>query len=164
MPWFKNFLIGKQPKVTLIRLVVLIIVSLVIFHYIIIPVKISGRSMEPNYYDGQYIFVNRLSYWRAAPGRGQVVGIRLTGYRLMYLKRIVGLPGETIQIKAGQVVINGRELEELYTTLNREPWELPPAALGADEYFVIGDNRDTDERQHVFGRVDRKYIAGQSLW
>src|SRR5437879_2651827 len=111
---------GRRPRRTLVRLVVLVGASALIFGFVLVPVRITGISMEPTYHDRRINFVNRLAYVWSKPKRGDVVAIKTTGLHIMYLKRIVALPGETISIKKGIVMINGQPLNEPYVK-KREP-------------------------------------------
>jgi signal peptidase I len=151
-------LIGRNPRVTLVRLVILVLLSSVLFKGVLIPIRVTGKSMEPTYRDGRVNFINRLAYWRRAPRRGDVVGLQRAGSRLLVLKRIVGLPGERISIRSGRLYINGVLLEENYTDGQPIPDVGGERELGSTEYFVIGDNRDWSalavvERSDIRGRV-----------
>src|SRR6267378_211468 len=132
-PWWMRILFGRRPRRTLVRLVVLVVASVVIFGFVLVPIRIAGISMEPTYHDRRINFVNRLSYVWSKPKRGDVIAIKTTGMHIMYMKRIVGLPGETISIEKGMVMVNGRPLDEPYV-VKREPWDEPPVRLGPDEY------------------------------
>lgn len=124
---------------------------------------IDGQSMEPTYQDGSFTLINRLSYTFRQPARGEIVAIKLAGRRLMLLKRIIGLPGETVIIRDGQVSINGTALAEPYL-ISPLPWNLSARVLIAEEYFVIGDNRRQPLEEHFFGRVYNQQIVGRALW
>jgi signal peptidase I len=102
--WIQAIAIGRRPKRTLVRLGLLIAlggIAALILNFVLLPVRITGPSMEPTYDNGQINFINRLAYLRHEPQRGDVVGIRLSGDRTMYVKRIVGMPGETIHFSHG---------------------------------------------------------------
>ena len=89
----------------------------------------------------------------SSPARGDVVAIRLAGLHVLYIKRIIALPGERISFNRGEVRIDGVPLTEPYVHYRR-PWELPEVQLGPAEYFVVGDNRGMAAADHTFGRVD----------
>jgi signal peptidase I len=129
----------------------------VLTHWILWPVKIDGVSMAPNYDDGQPAIINRLAYLTDQPRRGDVVGLRVGDE--FYIKRIIGLPGERIEFLRDQVMVNGRPLVESYPV---KPllWKLAPTCLGANDYFVMGDNRS----QSKLGPVSRDRIIGKSLY
>ena len=178
--WVRIVVIGRNPKATLVRVAVLIVTSFVVFKFILLPIRVEGISMLPNYKDRSWNLVNRLAYLRHEPQRCDVVGIRfsraetdtpagihqaanwLAPPHVMLLKRIVGLPGETVAFEHGRVLINGEVLSEPY---EKSPcdWNLPPKELGPDEYFVVGDNRSMPWENHVKGRAQRSQIVGKAI-
>ena len=116
--------------------------------------------MFPTYHDGSRNYINKLAYRHAEPQRGDVVAIRMAGEHEMYLKRIVGLPGETVAFAHGKLLINGEEIDEPYLKQRHSPApDLTPVTLGPHEYYVIGDNRMLSER----GRIDRDRIVGRII-
>ncbi|MBC8000957.1 MAG: signal peptidase I [Opitutaceae bacterium] len=153
-------IIGRKPKRTFIRAVCLAAVCFVVFKFVVLPVRVAGISMEPTYLDGTWNAVNSLSYLRSEPQRGDVVGVQLSGRSIMFLKRIVGLPGETVAFDKGVVKIDGRPLEEPYLR-NALKWDKDPERLGPDEFFVVGDNRSMDMADHSFGVAKRAKIVGK---
>jgi signal peptidase I len=159
----RDILFGRHPRRTTVRVFVLIVVSLVVFRWVLIPVRTDGVSMEPTYESGRLNLVNRLAYLSSRPARGDVVAIRLAGLHVLYIKRVVGLPGERIAISAGEVQIDGAPLLEPYVQ-HRRPWELPEVQLGPAEYFVVGDNRGMAAADHTFGRVDAFRIVGRVVF
>ena len=116
--WLRILVIGRNPKITLARAAVLAVLCIVVFKFFLLHIRVEGISMLPTYQDGSAHFVNRLAYLWHEPRRGDVVGIRLAGPHLMYLKRIIGLPGETVAFVNGQVLINGEVLDEPYEKLS----------------------------------------------
>lgn len=163
MPSLRRLTFGRHPRRTAVRLLVLVGAAVVLFRWVLIPVRAEGISMEPTYTSGRLILVNRLAYRFDSPARGDIVAIRLAGPHVLYIKRIVALPGERIGISAGEVVIDGRPLVEPYVA-NRRRWEVPDVTLAANEYFVIGDNRGMNAADHDFGRVDAVRIVGKVLF
>ncbi len=161
--WLRRAVFGRQPKYTLVRIVVLVIACLIVFNFVLLPIRVKGYSMYPTYRDGGINFVNRLAYIFHEPRRGDVVAIRYSGHSLMLMKRIVGLPGETISFFRGYVVINGQRLNEPYLDLVPEDWEQAPKTLGPDEYYVVGDNRSMPLIDHYEGRATRNRIVGKVL-
>jgi signal peptidase I len=164
MPWYLKMVVGRSPKWTMVRLICIIVGSLILFKGILLPVRVHGISMDPTYPDGKINFINKLAYLRTPPRRGDVVGIRFAGESVMLLKRIIGLPGETIQIRRGVVFIDGEEFQEDYLKLQAKTWFHPPTTLAPDEYFVIGDNRSMAQEDHVHGMVKRFRIVGKVLF
>jgi len=155
--------IGRDPRRTLLRAAVLVVASYVVFGWLLLPLRLSGISMEPTYHDGAFAFANRASYWFRAPARGDVVALRMAGLHLVYVKRIVGLPGERVAIVDGTVLINGAPLPEP-TVVRRLPWTMAPVDVAADEYFVVGDNRSMTIENHSLGRVKRARLVGRLLF
>ena len=145
------------------RVLVLAAVAFVTFTWIFIPIRTDGISMEPTYRSNSLNLVNRLSYRLAEPARGDVVAIRLAGPHVVYVKRIVGLPGERLAFVGGVIHINGVPLSEPYVK-NQRPWDRPEVTLGAREYFAVGDNRGMEQGAHKFGIVDRERILGKVLY
>ncbi len=147
----------------LLRLVIIAVGAYIVFGFLLTPVFVSGQSMEPTYDDHSFTFINRLSPLVSSPDRGEIVAVKIAGKKLMFLKRIIGLPGETIAIEDGQVIINDEPLNEPYL-IDPEPWEYDPIRLEKNEYFIIGDNRRQPMEQHVFGRVSLDRIVGSPIW
>jgi signal peptidase I len=160
--WLSIVVMGRNPRTTLVRVAVLVLASFVVFKFILLHIQVEGISMMPTYQDGSKHFVNRLAYLWRDPQRGDVVGIRLAGVHRMFLKRIIGLPGETVAFEKGRVLINGEVLDEPYEKSACD-WYYPPVKLGADEYFAVGDNRTMAWTEHRMGRVDRAHIVGKAI-
>jgi signal peptidase I len=158
--WWGRALIGRNPTVTAVRLVLLVVVSLVAFKLVLVPVKVTGRSMEPSYRDGRINFMHLLAYRTREPQRGDVVGIQFEGSRLILLKRIVALPGERVSVRDGRVYINGESLDEPYARGADIPPTREEVLLEPDQYFAIGDNRDDS----AYGLVRRNEIQGKVLF
>jgi signal peptidase I len=160
--WLRIVVIGRNPRMTLVRILVLVITSFIVFEFILLHIQIVGISMSPTYPDRSRHFLNQLAYRWHEPQRGDVVGIRLAGFHEMYMKRIIGLPGETVAFVAGRVLINGEILDEPYEKTACD-WNRDPVKLGPTEYFVVGDNRTMPMEQHTFGKVERERIVGKAV-
>jgi signal peptidase I len=158
-----SLLFGSNPRATLIRATALVALAFILFRFILLPLRLQGISMLPTYEDGAINFANRAAYWLREPIRGDVVAIRMAGPSVMYVKRIVGLPGERLEIVMGTVLVNGQPMVEP-TVLYRIPWNLHAFTLGPDEYFVVGDNRSMKIEQHDLGRAKRERIVGKLLF
>jgi len=158
----RAILIGRNPKATLIRIAILVAVCVVVFGFVLLPIQVDGISMLPTYSNRSLNLVNRLAYLRHEPQRGDVVSIRLTGLHGLFMKRIIGLPGETVAFENGHVLINGKILTEPYEKFSCD-WNRPPVTLAADEYFFVGDNRSMPEADHTFGIQKRNRIDGKVL-
>ncbi len=160
--WLVRVLIGRNPRVTLVRMAVSVLLLVGIAKFVLLPIRVVGISMLPTYRQNAVNFVNCLAYRFHAPRRGDVVSIRLAGNHVMYCKRIVGLPGETVAFHMGRLLINGNPLDEPYV---KGPcyWEHEPITVGPDEYYVVGDNRTMDFYDHEQGRASRSRIVGKLL-
>ena len=145
------------------RVLVLAAVSFITFRWVLIPIRTEGSSMLPTYTPDRLHFVNRLAYGAGGPGRGDVVAIQMAGPHVLYVKRVVGLPGERVAIAGGEVQINGTTLTEPYVR-HRRPWDVAEVTLGPREYFVIGDNRGMSAGDHDFGRVQVNRILGRVVF
>ena len=150
-------------------LVVLLLTSLVI-RYIGQRTMVEGISMEPTLYDGDNLILDKVTYRFSDPKRFDIVVFPFKyKEKTNYIKRIIGLPGETVQIdEYGCIYINGEILPESYgkeiISSNRIGLAYEPIVLGEDEYFVMGDNRNhsTDSRTEVVGNVKRSEIIGRA--
>ena len=166
--WLQMVLIGRRPRTTLLRILVLVSVCAVTFKFVLLPIRVEGISMEPTYHDRRIDCINRLAFLWHEPQRGDVVGIRfsdpgnLTTPRAMLMKRIIGLPGETVSFHDGHAYINGELLDEPYLKFSCD-WEHGPFQCGPDQYYVVGDNRSMPFELHMQGRAERDRIVGKVL-
>jgi signal peptidase I len=159
----RRIVFGSRPRRTAVRVLVLAAVSIITFGWVLIPIRTQGISMLPTYQSDSIKFVFRYAYAFSGPRRGDIIAIRLAGPRVVYVKRLVGLPGERVSIVDGQVHINGVPLLEPYVR-HRRAWALEEVTVGPREYFVIGDNRGMNAADHDFGRVDRDRIVGKVVF
>jgi signal peptidase I len=159
----RRFVFGKHPRRTAVRVLVLAAISVILFTWVLIPIRTEGSSMLPTYQPDRLHFVNRLAFSASGPTRGDVVAIQMAGPHVLYVKRIVGLPGERVAIAGGQVLINDTPLPEPYVR-HRSSWDVEEVTLGPREYFVIGDNRGMSVGQHDFGRAQVDRILGRIVF
>jgi len=159
---WRMVLIGRQPKFTLVRIVALIAIIFFVRQYFLLPIRVMGPSMLPTYQDHGINLVNRAAYASHEPLRGDVVAIRTSGISIMYMKRIIGLPGETVAFHEGRAIVNGKPLPEPYVIYPCE-WELPPVTVEPSKYLVVGDNRSMPADAHTFGQTERQRIVGKIL-
>jgi signal peptidase I len=159
----KNFFLPKMTPKYFIRVAFVAILAYIIFGHVCIPMRINGSSMEPTYHDGGINFCWTPSYWFKNPKRGDVVMVRLAGKKIMFLKRIVALEGENIEFRGGRILINGKKINEPYARFQCD-WILPARKVEAGSVYVVGDNRDMNIDNHVFGQTSVKRIAGTPLW
>ena len=165
--WLRVAAIGRRPKWTLARLAVLVVACVVVFKFVLLPIRVTGISMEPTFHDHAVNFVNRLAYVRGQPQRGDVIGLRFRTdtngpFHVLLLKRLVGLPGDTISFSDGHVCLNGQAQKEPYLKLPGK-WNLPEKTLGPDDYYFVGDNRSMPPDQHEHGVASRSQIVGRVL-
>jgi signal peptidase I len=154
---------GRNPRRTAVRILVLAAAAFILFRWVLLPVRAQGISMRPTYESGQLKLVNRLAFTWGRPERGDIVAIRLAGERVVYIKRIVGLPGERLAIREGIVYIDDVPLPEPYVRFRR-PWELAEVTVGPRHVFLIGDNRGMNAGDHDFGQVSASRIIGRVVF
>ena len=160
--WLRVIAVGRNPRRTVLRIAFLVVGVFLLRHFVVLPIAVKGPSMYPTYQTSGVNFVNRLAYCFHEPQRGDVVAIRTSGESIMYMKRIVGLPGETIEFHNGIAVIDGHPLSEPYVKLISD-WESSPEKLGLDEYYCVGDNRSMSQDEHTQGRAHRFRIVGKVI-
>lgn len=167
---FKKFLLATQEFIKLAAIAVVVIVA--VRYFLIQPFYVRGASMEPNFHNYEYLIIDELSYRFNHPQRGEVVVFRYPrDPQEHFIKRVIGLPGEEVQIKNNHVYIydearpQGYILPEIYlaedqiTTANNEN----RVKLAEDEYYVLGDNREASQDSRSFGPVKRSFITGK-VW
>jgi signal peptidase I len=166
----KEDFIKEIVKFTLLALVIVIPIRM----YIAQPFIVSGASMDPTFKDRQYLIVDELSYRFEKPKREDVVIFRYpVDEKTFFIKRIIGLPGETVDIKLGKIYVSTpgepepKLIDDSHIADSRKSKESFNITLGPDEYFVMGDNRNESSDSRAWGPLNRKYIVGRpflSLW
>lgn len=151
----------------LIYIVIVVILSLGIITFIGQRTKVSGHSMETTLSDGDNLIVDKISYRFRDPERFEIIVFPFQyEEHTYYIKRIIGLPGETVQVIDGYVYINGEVLDENYglEVMDDPGIAAEPITLGEDEYFVLGDNRNhsSDSRDPPVGVLHRDDIMGRA--
>jgi signal peptidase I len=139
-----------------------VLLALVVHLFLAQATVVFGRSMEPNLSPGQRLIVEKFSYRVRAPLRTDIVVVDLPHLDDMLVKRVVGLPGETIAVRQGLVYVNGAPLMEPFAH-GVDRATMAPLRLGANEYFVLGDNRGDSNDSRYFGAVPRERIVGR-VW
>jgi len=127
---------------------------------------VEGKSMFPNFDDYQVLYVSRLNYIWGSPERLDIIVFHYPNNPSEdYIKRVIGLPGETVSIRDGQVYVNDMPLNEPYINEDCDQFHCPDQSitLGPDEFFVMGDNRNHSSDSRAFGPVDRSLIVGEVL-
>lgn len=153
-PLWLRLIFGSNPSWTILRILLLIFVSFVLFKFVLGLIRVTGTSMEPTFHDGQIKVINRLAYRSHPPERGDIVAVYFAGKEVLLVKRVIGLPDETVQVAGGKVYINGEKLEEPYAHGKSRPkraFKLEP-----HQYWLNGDNREVSED---FTEYDYKFFG-----
>jgi len=158
----------------LVRDIFLIIVVFILFGvFFVQPVVVEGTSMLPQLHDGERLLVNKLVYYKIQSvswghiERGDIVVFWFPNDPdKSYVKRVIGLPGEVVDLKNGKVFVDGKELGESYLDAEHTQSQPPPMTKKVDEhhYFVMGDNRDNSSDSRYWGLVPEKYIYGKAFF
>jgi signal peptidase I len=140
--------------------------ALVIIIFLYQPVKVEGTSMAPLLSDQERIFINKFVYRFEPIERGDVV---VFWYPLdrskSFIKRVIALPGETVELRAGRLYVSGKEWIEPYVPANYlDGASYPPLTVPTDSFFVMGDHRDSSNDSRVFGPVARQFIYGKAVF
>jgi signal peptidase I len=148
----------------LVETIVLALIIFLLMRQVIQNYRIESHSMEPNFAEGQFILVNKLAYVFGEPSRGDVVVFHNPrNEREDYIKRIIGLPGDTVEIVDGQVRVNGQAIEEPFiANKNRAGERFGPLIVDPGYLFVMGDNRPNSSDGRSFGPLDQELVVGQA--
>jgi signal peptidase I len=126
--------------------------------------RVEGDSMQPTMHPDQYVLIDKVSYKLGAPQRGDIVVFEYPfsgSNERDFIKRVIGLPGETVAIANGVVSVNGQPLDEPYIAappVNQGTWP-----LGPEQYFVMGDNRNNSSDSRSWGPLERQYLIGRAV-
>ncbi|MFA6098124.1 MAG: signal peptidase I [Patescibacteria group bacterium] len=164
---------AQSPKGFIFELLKIVLIALAIIlpirYFLFQPFYVRGASMEPNFQDNQYLIIDEITYRFSEPNRGDVVVIKpIINESDFLIKRIIGLPNETVEINGGKVTIfndknpQGLVLKEDYLSSGLYTNGSEKIKLGADEYFVMGDNRPVSLDSRSFGSLDKKNIVGRA--
>lgn len=153
-------------KVFLVAIVIIVPIR----YFLIQPFFVRGASMEPNFLDGEYLVIDELSYRFREPRRGEVIVFRFPeNPSQFFIKRIVGLPGDTVNVQSGQVLIQNDQYQ--HTVVLDESSYLSPDVrtsgqvtyrLESDDFFVLGDNRAASSDSRNWGKLERDLIIGRA--
>ncbi|MFQ5612881.1 MAG: signal peptidase I [Anaerolineae bacterium] len=155
----------QTARMVLREIVETVVLTLIIFFLIQTVIKnfrVVGNSMEPNLHDGQYLIIDKISYRFREPQRGDViVFVPPNRPEDDYVKRIVGLPGETIEIRNGNIFVDGQMIEEPFAA-RIGTYNYQKIVLGEDQVFVLGDNRNNSNDSHNWGPLSTDKIVGRA--
>lgn len=160
---------AAQPAKSLLREVLETIgLALVIFLVVrtfVMNYRVVGHSMVPTIQEGQFLLIDKIGYTLfERPQRGDIIVFNppnMAGQ--IYIKRVIGLPGEVVELRDGRVYINGEPLAEEWQTIPAPTARWGPAQVGKDEVFVLGDNRPGSLDSRYFGMLSRQKIIGRAL-
>ncbi len=154
-------------EIVVIALAMFVVMYLFLFQ----PHEVKGSSMYPNFHDGEYLLTDKISYRLNSPKRGEVIIFKAPkNEEYDYIKRIIGLPGDTVMVKSGRVYINGKVIFENYLpadfqTSAGDLWqEGKTVTIPANNYFVMGDNRDHSSDSRDWGPVPKENIIGKAFF
>ncbi len=149
-------------------LVVAVILAVFVIVFVYRPVKVEGTSMMPTLTDDERIFINQFTYRFGISdiSRGDTIVFWYPwDHSKSYIKRVVGLPGDTVEMDAGTVYINHRALDEPYLPREyRDRSSMDPKIVGPNEYFVLGDHRASSNDSRVWGTVPRNLVFGKAVF
>ncbi len=154
----------------LVKVAVLAGVTIAFVRYFLFkPFYVKGASMEPNFFDKEYLIIDELSYRLRAPQRGEVIVFKYPhNPKEYFLKRIIGLPGERVKVAEGKIMVynhqhpEGVVLDEPYLSRDLDTGGEIIKVLSANEYFVMGDNRQNSYDSRRFGPIDKSLIVGRA--
>ena len=153
-------------KSVLREVVETVVLTLVIFFLIQTVVRnfrVVGTSMEPNLHTGEYLIVDKVSYRLGPPQRGDVIVFEPpVSAEGDYVKRVIGLPGELVEVQSGQVLVNGKAINEPYA-VRPAAYSMDARRVGPDELFVLGDNRNMSSDSHSWGMLPMDKVVGKAI-
>ena len=157
--------IVEVGKVVLVALAIIVPIRM----FVVQPFSVSGSSMEDSFFHRDYLVIDEISYRFRAPERGEVIVFRFPEDRSQFfIKRIIGLPGETIRVRDGRVFVVTSEIQYLLDEADYLPVETittggdQEVVLGEDEYYVLGDNRTASSDSRVWGSLTTDDIVGRA--
>lgn len=146
-------------------LAIAVVVCVLLITYVVQAFKVQGTSMSPELKDGDRILVNKFLYYFGDIERGDVVVFWYPeDPKLSFIKRVVALPGETVEIRSGAVFVNGTLIDETYVSgANADLRSFPPHEVRLGHFFVLGDNRKGSNDSRSWGLVPERYVYGKAF-
>jgi signal peptidase I len=145
-----------------------VVIAIVMILFLYQPVKVEGTSMMPTLEDQERIFINKFVY---KFGIGEIQRLDTVVFWFpndpskSYIKRVIGLPGDTVEVREGTVILNGQPMDERYVPHEfRDGLTLAPSVVAAESYFVMGDHRSSSNDSRAWGPVHRRFIYGKAVF
>lgn len=147
----------------ILETLILSVILFAVINAVSARIRVDGSSMEPTLHTGEFVIVNKLAYKLGNPQIGDVIVFHFPrDIEQEYIKRVIGLPGDTVEVKNGHVYVNGQPLNENYIAAPpaySRTWQVPPNSL-----FVLGDNRNNSSDSHNWGPVPENYVVGKAVF
>lgn len=152
----------KRGIIDIIETVVIALLLFLVINGISARIRVDGRSMEPTLNSGQFVLVNKLAYRFGSPQYGDIIVFHYPrNPDQEYIKRVIGLPGDLVEIKAGKISVNGQLIEEPY--ILNEPSYQDRVRVPVNALFVLGDNRNNSSDSHTWGAVPVESVVGKAF-
>ena len=147
----------------LLYIALVVLIALTIRSFVAEPIRVDGDSMIPTLVHNEDMLVEKMSYWFSDPQRGDIIICYYPGYTESCVKRVIGLPGETVEVRGGKIFINGNELDESAYWDGQIVGDMDPVVIGARHVFVVGDNRNgsKDSRNASVGAIPYAKVVGR---
>ena len=151
--------VGREILEWILCLAIALAVALPVRAFVFEPIRVDGHSMIDTLQDGERLFVTKFDYLLGEPQRFDVVICHYPNRTENFVKRIVGLPGDTVEMRGGLLYVNGERYPEEYLT-HRANYDMSPYTVPEGEYFVLGDNRSNSNDSHLVGPISRGQLVG----
>ena len=147
-------------------ILVAVVIALLLRTLVVFAVAVEGPSMEPTLHTSDVVMVEKVSLYFGAPNRMDIVIVEYPNRSGLFVKRVIGLPGETLEVREGRVYVDGTPLDDPYNPDGTMARDMEPVTVPPGTVFVMGDNRNasTDSRDQRLGPVDEDYILGKAVF
>ena len=149
------------------RWLVVLVIVLTLLHFFVITIFIvDGQSMDPTFATNEVGLLDKITYDFESPQRGDIVVLNYPGdpENKRYVKRVIGLPGDTVEVTGGSVFVNGKKLTENYLPSGLYTDKDGKWNLSSSQYFTMGDNRPNSNDSRYFGPVEKRFLVGKVVW